>query len=292
MNLRKIGRVAAAWLAASVASASALAAEMTLYQHQGFKGEQLTLRGQAANVGQYRFNDKASSVVVRSGRWLVCTDAGFKGRCAELVPGEYPALEGQFNDRISSARAIAGRGMDSHRQDERGAIKFFDQTVFRGRAMDLQNAVSDFRQRGYNDRASSIIVARGVWELCSGTGFGGNCRLYGPGRYADLGPGMANRVSSARQVHAQAGRRWNTHSGIELYTAPAFRGQAKTVASQVRNLSGSGFNDRVGSLVVNAGEWELCTDAGFAGACTVFGPGAYANLGWLSAQLSSVRQLH
>ena len=47
------------------------AAEITLYEDPGFNGGQLTLRGYTPNIGNTGFNDRASSVVVNSGRWEV-----------------------------------------------------------------------------------------------------------------------------------------------------------------------------------------------------------------------------
>jgi hypothetical protein len=56
-------------------------------------------------------------------------------------------------------------------------------------------------------------------------------------------------------------------------------------------LSSVGFNDRTSSLIVHAGQWELCTDDGFSGRCSVFGPGRYPGIGGLSNQISSLRRV-
>jgi uncharacterized protein YcfJ len=52
-----------------------------------------------------------------------------------------------------------------------------------------------------------------------------------------------------------------------------------------------GFNDRVASLVIESGNWQLCEDAGFSGRCVVLGPGQYRSL-WetgLDREISSIR---
>jgi hypothetical protein len=54
------------------------------------------------------FNDRAASISVRDGTWEVCLDAYFQGSCMRLSPGDYPRLDQQFNDRISSLREIGG----------------------------------------------------------------------------------------------------------------------------------------------------------------------------------------
>lgn len=41
------------------------------------------------------------------GRWEVCTDAEFRGRC-RIVEGDVRFLNGGFNDNISSLRPVRG----------------------------------------------------------------------------------------------------------------------------------------------------------------------------------------
>src|SRR5262249_671709 len=61
------------------------------------------------------FNDRASSLVVQSGDWLVCEDAHFQGRCVTLHPGEYPSLDRMgLNHRISSIRPLAAYPMSAY----------------------------------------------------------------------------------------------------------------------------------------------------------------------------------
>ena len=77
-------------IAAVVASAALTvqAGELTLYENAGFHGRNVTLRAYTQNVGEVGFNDRASSLVMLSGRWEVCTEAGFRGYCTTLAPGE------------------------------------------------------------------------------------------------------------------------------------------------------------------------------------------------------------
>src|SRR5206468_5752458 len=56
---------------------------------------------------RFGFNDRASSVVVDRGRWEVCEDARFEGRCVVLRPGSYDSLARMgMNNRISSVRPL------------------------------------------------------------------------------------------------------------------------------------------------------------------------------------------
>ena len=96
---------------AAMAFAAQAAAQITLYEHEGFGGQPLTTRTQIDSLVAYGFNDRASSVVVTSGRWEVCEHANFQGRCVYLRPGQYPSLASMhLNDLPSSVRRV-GRNM-------------------------------------------------------------------------------------------------------------------------------------------------------------------------------------
>jgi uncharacterized protein YcfJ len=63
-----------------------------------------------ANFERFGFNDRSSSVVVDRGRWEVCEDARFEGRCVVLRPGSYDSLRGLgMENRISSVRPVDER---------------------------------------------------------------------------------------------------------------------------------------------------------------------------------------
>ena len=62
------------------------------------------MRGDTPDLADAGYHDTVASLVVRSGRWEICSQPGFKGYCAFFPPGEYPALSARFNDRIASAR--------------------------------------------------------------------------------------------------------------------------------------------------------------------------------------------
>jgi hypothetical protein len=93
----------------------AYAAEMTLFSGPHFRGSDLTISGEARNLERSGFNDRTESVIVRSGRWEVCTDADFGGYCAVMGPGEYRLLDSPLLRRISSARELAPLAYDDRR---------------------------------------------------------------------------------------------------------------------------------------------------------------------------------
>jgi uncharacterized protein YcfJ len=83
-------------------------AQITLYENDGFRGRVYGTNNQVRNFDTVGFNDRASSVVVEGGRWEVCDDAGFSGRCMILRRGSYESLGAMgMNDRISSVRRVS-----------------------------------------------------------------------------------------------------------------------------------------------------------------------------------------
>jgi uncharacterized protein YcfJ len=94
--------------AAAVLFATQAAAQVTFYEGEGFRGRAFTTDKTVWNFERFGFNDRASSVVVNSGRWEVCEDARFEGRCVVLRPGSYDSLARLgMNNRISSVRPVS-----------------------------------------------------------------------------------------------------------------------------------------------------------------------------------------
>lgn len=94
-----------ALVATALVFATQAAAQITFYQGEGFRGRAFTVNTPVQNFERYGFNDRASSVVVDRGRWEICTDARFQGRCVVLRRGSYDSLGRMGLDgRVSSAR--------------------------------------------------------------------------------------------------------------------------------------------------------------------------------------------
>jgi uncharacterized protein YcfJ len=99
-------------LAAGLLALSA-GAQITFYENDDFRGRAFRATRAVANLGTQGFNDRASSVVVQSGRWEVCQDTAYRGDCVVLRPGSYASLRDMgLNDRLSSTR----------RSDQRRAV--------------------------------------------------------------------------------------------------------------------------------------------------------------------------
>lgn len=91
--------------------ASPVLAQITFYEGEGFRGRAFTTARQVGDFSRTGFNDRASSVVVDKGRWEVCEDARFGGRCVVLRPGSYESLDGMgLENSVSSVRPVSERG--------------------------------------------------------------------------------------------------------------------------------------------------------------------------------------
>jgi uncharacterized protein YcfJ len=86
-----------------------VSAQVTFYEGEGFHGRALTVDSTIPNFAPIGFNDRASSIVIEHGRWEMCEDSNFRGRCVVLRPGNYPSLVPlNMNNRISSVRPVSG----------------------------------------------------------------------------------------------------------------------------------------------------------------------------------------
>ena len=86
------------------------AAQITFYENEDFRGRSFAASTWVTDFTRYGFNDRASSAIITSGRWEVCEDVRFEGRCAVLRPGNYDSLRAMgMNDRISSVRPAQAR---------------------------------------------------------------------------------------------------------------------------------------------------------------------------------------
>jgi uncharacterized protein YcfJ len=78
---------------------------------------------------------------------------------------------------------------------------------------------------------------------------------------------------------------------ITFYQGENFHGRAFAASNAVPNFNRTGFNDRVSSIVVDQGRWQVCEHANFRGRCAVLSHGNYDTLAPLGLDdaISSVR---
>jgi len=84
-------------------------------------------------------------------------------------------------------------------------ITFYEGNDFHGRAFTIDRPLGNFDRTGFNDRASSVVVDGGSWQVCEDARFQGHCVVLRAGSYASLGGlGLDRRISSARPVDDHA----------------------------------------------------------------------------------------
>lgn len=177
-------------------------------------------------------------------------------------------------------------------------VTFFERQGFEGQSFTTSQQIRNFERFGFNDRASSVVVARERWEVCEDARFRGRCVVLRPGRYPSLASmGLNDRVSSVRAVDANARVDDNRYAPLPLpaqvtfYEREGFQGRSFTANRQIGNFERFGFNDRASSAEVLGDRWEVCEDIRFRGRCVVLRPGRYPSLSamGLNDRVSSVR---
>ena len=154
-------------------------------------------------------------------------------------------------------------------------LTLFENDNFQGSRYDVRGAIENLGNTGFNDKASSVRIRAGNWQLCDDAYFRGRCVTLKPGDYPSLGRmGMNDKVSSARELGSYGpqpaqGGNWGGGARAVLYSQPGFGGQQlrRRFRRGAAISDNTGFNDRASSLRVEQGYWMFCSDANFEGQC-------------------------
>ena len=192
---------------------------ITVYEDPDFRGDSVTFRNEVPDLRQHGLNDRISSLEVNGNQaWEVCRDINFSGGC-RVFQGSIEDLRGEgWNDRISSMRAVGfGRNTNSNRggiwgnqrgnDNYRGSrLVLYNRTNFRGDARDIVSGSTNLGSTG--DRARSVQVYGGTWELCDGSSRNSRCVTV-TDNVPDLSRlGLRNGIVSAREIGAQGRNSW------------------------------------------------------------------------------------
>jgi hypothetical protein len=216
-------------LVAALATAGAVqAAEITIYKQPNFTGGEQTFTSDTANLQGTGVYDQSKSVVVRSGRWQVCSQPNFQGDCQMLERGQYASLPQQLNGRIESLREVTQmadadeysrwrfdgggwrerenwrRGGGEFRRGDRdgygyGAGRASIVLFAEGNATRYDRDVDNVFRTPYRDGAERIVIREGRWEICAQPDYRGMCRVYEPGVYNNLGR-FSTQIGSLRRI--------------------------------------------------------------------------------------------
>jgi uncharacterized protein YcfJ len=85
-------------------------------------------------------------------------------------------------------------------------VTLYSRDDFRGQQFTTDRVVRNMDWVGFNDRASSVVVRDGNWQVCEDAEFSGRCAVLRPGEYRSLAQmGLNNEVSSIRPVEGRYG---------------------------------------------------------------------------------------
>ena len=190
---------------------------ITVYEHPDFRGESVTFRNEVADLRQHGLNDRISSLEVDGNQaWEVCRDVNFHGGC-RVFQGSIDDLRAEgWNDRISSMRVVGvGRGNNggpwgnprNNRNNRDSRVVLFDRPNYRGDSRDVFNGASNLGSAG--DRARSIQIYGGTWELCEGAFRNARCVTVDQNVPDLRNLGFRSGIATVREVQSQnRNNRW------------------------------------------------------------------------------------
>jgi len=212
------------WIAGLALAGTAQAAEITIYKQPNFTGGDQTFSRDATSLQGTSVYDQSKSIVVRSGRWQVCSQPNFQGDCQVLDRGQYASLPQQLSGRIESLREVTQVAESERRSrwnyDNGGWRERDDWRADRGPSRDGRYAsggraalelyadgtstrfdgdMENLARTPYRDGAERLVIREGRWEMCSMPYYRGYCSSYEPGVYGDLGR-FSSRIGSIRRV--------------------------------------------------------------------------------------------
>jgi len=92
----------------------------------------------------------------------------------------------------AAALACAGQAL--------AQVTFYEGEGFRGRALAANRTINNFSEIGFNDRASSVIVERGRWEVCEHANFQGRCVVLKKGKDVMQGAQLTVNLATGQAV--------------------------------------------------------------------------------------------
>ena len=232
---------------------------ITVFRDRDFRGASATYQNDIPNLASTEFNDRIRSIRVGQGeQWEICEHANFQGRCVIVSGEERDLSQNDWDNKISSIRR-AGGGFPGPGPGN-DYIVIFTERNFRGTPTNYNQGQNNLF--GMNNKAQSVTIGRGEWQLCDGIGFGGKCVTL-TRSVSDLSSvGMRKKVRSLRPLGYQGPPDTNWY--IVLFEQQNFRGDPTNFNTERTNIS-----KRARSITIGAGVWEICDGRNFTGRCQI-----------------------
>lgn len=184
--------------------------DITLYPSPDFRGPGFTASREFSNLPR-QFNDGAMSLRVGRGAWEVCSDADFRGRCQVITRDVRDLRQFGLGGVISSIRPARdggdwgggggwGGGYPGGGGGGYGGVAtLFTGPEYSGAGFSTTREYSNLPRQN-NDKALSLRIERGTWEVCSDANFRGNCQVFRRSVPDLRAFGLGEAVSSLRPV--------------------------------------------------------------------------------------------
>ena len=122
---------------------------------------------------------------------------------------------------LKTAMGIAGLAIATHAAAE---MTLYSRDDFRGQQFTTDRTVRNMEGVGFNDRAQSLSIRGGSWQVCEHADFGGRCAILRPGDYASLDSfGLDSAISSVRPVGERYGSEDRGYRDDRAYVAGDYR---------------------------------------------------------------------
>jgi hypothetical protein len=172
---------------------------------------------------------------------------------------------------------------------QKPSILLYDGKMASGAYLQVNGELKDLGTASFDDRAASIFVVHGTWQLCSRRNFEGDCRTFGRGLH-DLGTALTDKLSSLRPLAASGGDTGEESGAVLVFLDRNGGGKSLRTTTNISSLANhAGFVDSISSIAIFKGNWEFCTKPSYKGTCVTLGPGVY-NLENMNNAIDSLRR--
>lgn len=245
---------------------------ITVFRDENYRGRSATFRQDVPDLRQYDLNDRITSLTVAPGEfWEACESPNYQGRCVVFSAEERDLRSAGWSDKISSLRRVRRGGGGGGYRPPLGkfGIVLYDEPFFRGRSVSVKDSVDNLRSLNFHDRAESVRVVAGTWELCAEPRFR-RCQTVSTDVPSLSALGLNKKLSSARASAWDGGGgnyppAYAEEARVVLFEDVGYRGRSIALDRASSDLAG--FGGRARSIQVISGRWLVCDRARYAGRC-------------------------